>query len=532
MFLAPLPGSEVVKMDDLNITMEEYTRLEEEKARKYGKVFNWETAKYVSFDDSDDEDYTVIFDKNSFSYKIISVNNLKTDSENDNEKVNIPSFLPPAPTVSCFDDLDFFKDFENKFPAIVYNDALTSKSDFLTEPTISIQHIDEFNLKDETSLSKCDEEEQNVLYFNDSSGDMSVKPLPDLINTDVGTIFREPPYPFNYPTRRLTVEEILAKFIDEGKREHEEMEIFIKELRTTNELLLKERSNLLSLLEMEVNGLSKVMEKYPTSFTIPCQVLEKHKEAEDLNADHSSMLENPHMEVLTEKEIADKFSDEHLMALKSKSNNDEPCETLEILAHCHSGPTGGRDSANVTAKKVYESGFYWPNIFKNANEYIRRCDACQRLGNISLRKEMPQNNIQLEKALQRYGMTHKLSTSYHPQSNGQTEVTNMAINRILERSVGESRLMQLNELAELRDGAYKNTRIYKERTKKWHDSRLRGDKYFKVGDQVLLYNSRLKMYLGKLKSKWSGPNIVKTVYPHGAIEITDRDGFSFKVNRQ
>ncbi|GKE79181.1 hypothetical protein Tco_1545301 [Tanacetum coccineum] len=92
----------------------------------------------------------------------------------------------------------------------------------------------------------------------------------------------------------------------------------------------------------------------------------------------------------------------------------------------------------------------------------------------------------------------------------------------------KSHLMQLNELAELRDGAYENTIIYKERTKKWHDSRLRGDKDFKVGDKVLLYISCLKMYLGKLKSKWSGPNIVKTVYPYGAIEITDRDGFSSK----
>ncbi|GKC46650.1 hypothetical protein Tco_1064372, partial [Tanacetum coccineum] len=204
-------------MDDPNITMEEYIRLEEEKARKHGKVFNWETAKYgriwydedvhdlrsienefpaiafndslksgetlsceptvsslndeidfkISFDDSDDEDYTVIFDKNSFSYKIISTNNLKTDSENDNEKVNMPSFPPHEPTVSCFDDLDFFKDFENEFPAIVYNDAPTSKSDLLTEPILSPQHIDEFDLNDETSLSEYDEEEQNVLYFND-----------------------------------------------------------------------------------------------------------------------------------------------------------------------------------------------------------------------------------------------------------------------------------------------------------------------------------------------------------------------------
>ncbi|GJV39685.1 hypothetical protein Tco_1562824 [Tanacetum coccineum] len=120
----------------------------------------------ISFDESDDEDYTVIYDKNSFSYKIISANDLKTDPENDN-KVNMPSFPSPELTVSYFDDLDFFKDFENEFLAIVYNDALTSKSDFLTEPTLSPQHIDGFDLKDETSLSEYDEEEQNVLYFND-----------------------------------------------------------------------------------------------------------------------------------------------------------------------------------------------------------------------------------------------------------------------------------------------------------------------------------------------------------------------------
>ncbi|GKB66324.1 hypothetical protein Tco_0927736, partial [Tanacetum coccineum] len=65
------------------------------------------------------------------------------------------------------------------------------------------------------------------------------------------TIFRDPPYLFDYLTRRLTMEEILAKFIDEGKREHEEMEIFIKEFRTTNELLLKTQSNLLRVTTRE-----------------------------------------------------------------------------------------------------------------------------------------------------------------------------------------------------------------------------------------------------------------------------------------
>ncbi|GKB42128.1 hypothetical protein Tco_0887070 [Tanacetum coccineum] len=136
---------------------------------------------------------------------MISVNNLKTDSENDNEKV-IPSIPSPKPAISCFDDLDFFKDFENEFPVIVYNDAKTSKSNLLTETILSPQHIDEFDLKSETSLSEYNEEEQNVLCFNDlfpfnviyphdlksdtgndndtidieqPSGDLSVKPLPD-----------------------------------------------------------------------------------------------------------------------------------------------------------------------------------------------------------------------------------------------------------------------------------------------------------------------------------------------------------------
>ncbi|GJS88201.1 hypothetical protein Tco_0770837 [Tanacetum coccineum] len=92
--------------------------------------------------------------------------------------------------------------------------------------------------------------------------------------------------------------------------------------------------------------------------------------------------------------------------------------------------------------------------------------------------------------------------------------------------------MKLNELMELRDGAYENTQIYKERTKKWKDSRLRRDKNFKVGDKVLLFNSRFKMHPGKLRSRWYGPNVVKTVYPYGIIEIIDRNRISFKVNGQ
>ncbi|GJU84233.1 reverse transcriptase domain-containing protein [Tanacetum coccineum] len=233
------------------------------------------------------------------------------------------------------------------------------------------------------------------------------------------------------------------------------------------------------------------------------------KGAENLAADHQSRLENLNIGELAKDEIEDKFPNEHLMILKAKLNDEEPwyadfvnyidepyafrlcpdnvmrrciagCETFEILEHCHSGPTGGHHSASVTGRKVYKAGFYWPSIFKDAKDYVMKCDACQKSQNISSQNEMPQNNIQvcevldiwgldfmgpfpdsrglfarfgvpkalisdrgthfcnsqLEKALLRYGVTHRISTTYHPQTNGQTEVTNRAIKCILERSVG------------------------------------------------------------------------------------------------
>ncbi|GJT12706.1 hypothetical protein Tco_0859748 [Tanacetum coccineum] len=164
-------------MEDPNITMEEYIRLEEEKDHRRGKVYNWETATYGKIWDNED------------------VHDLRS------VETEFPAIV--------FNDTDF----ENEFPAIIYNDAQTSKSTLLTELILNPPHIDEFNLKDETSLSECDEEEQNILNFNDlflfnviypdelktdtdndddkvniehSLGDLSVKSLPDVINTDFG----------------------------------------------------------------------------------------------------------------------------------------------------------------------------------------------------------------------------------------------------------------------------------------------------------------------------------------------------------
>ncbi|GKF28785.1 reverse transcriptase domain-containing protein, partial [Tanacetum coccineum] len=70
------------------------------------------------------------------------------------------------------------------------------------------------------------------------------------------------------------------------------------------------------------------------------------------------------------------------------------CEILEILEHCHSGPTGGHHNASGTGRKVYEEGFYWPSIFRDAKDYVMKCDACQKSRNISSQNEIPQNNIQ------------------------------------------------------------------------------------------------------------------------------------------
>ncbi|GJU34493.1 reverse transcriptase domain-containing protein [Tanacetum coccineum] len=295
------------------------------------------------------------------------------------------------------------------------------------------------------------------------------------------------------------------------------------------------------------------------------------KGAENYAADHLSRLENPYENVFDPKEITETFPLETLNVLTSKDQStpwfadfanyhagkfikkgmstqeknkffkdvkhyfwDDPflfktcadqiirrCvdgkEALEILEACHSGPTGGHYGANFTAKKVFDAGFFWPTIYKDAFEFVKSCDACQRQGKISQRDEMPQNAIQVceifdlwgidfmgpfpssrgnkyilvavdylskwveakalptndarvvvkflkslfsrfgapraiisdrgthfcndkfDKVMSKYGVTHRLSTPYHPQTSGQVEVTNRGLKRILERTVGENR---------------------------------------------------------------------------------------------
>nr|GEW92168.1 reverse transcriptase domain-containing protein [Tanacetum cinerariifolium] len=342
-------------------------------------------------------------------------------------------------------------------------------------------------------------------------------------------------------------------------------------------------------------------------------------------------------------------------------------KSIDILKACHYGPIGGHHGPNYTAKKVFDSGFYWPTIYRDAQDLVKTCDVFQRQGKISQRDEMPQNSIQVcknfdvwgidfmvpfsssrgnkyilvvvdylskwveakalptndarvvckflknlfarfgtpraiisdrgthfcndqfAKVMLKFGVTRHLATPYHPQTSGHVEVSNRGLKRILERTVGENhaswsdklddalwafrtayktpigctpyklvygnachlsielehkaywalkhanfdlqtagdhRKFQLNEL---RDQAYENPLIYKEKTKRLHDSKIK-ECIFNISDRVLLFNLRLKIFFGKLKSRWSGPFIISHVFPYGTVELSQPNGPNFKVN--
>nr|GEX45407.1 reverse transcriptase domain-containing protein [Tanacetum cinerariifolium] len=309
-------------------------------------------------------------------------------------------------------------------------------------------------------------------------------------------------------------------------------------------------------------------------------IIRDKKGTENLAADHLSRLKNPHKDVFENKDINENFPLETLGKIYTRSTPwfadfaniyarnfnvkgmlsqqkkkffkgvkhyfwDDPylfriCadqiirqyvhgqEAYDILKACHEGPTGGHHGANFTAKNMlttYEQ-------VEVSNRGLKRI----------LERTVGENHAswseKLEDALWAFRTAYKTpigctlyklvyGKSYHlpivleHKAYWALKHVNFDL-----KTVGDHRKLQINEL---HDQAYENYLIYKEKTKKLHDSKIKNS-IFNVGDRVLLFNSRLKIFSRKLKTRWSGPFTITKVFPYGTVKLSQPDGPNFKVN--
>nr|GEW63378.1 reverse transcriptase domain-containing protein [Tanacetum cinerariifolium] len=196
------------------------------------------------------------------------------------------------------------------------------------------------------------------------------------------------------------------------------------------------------------------------------------------------------------------------------------CDGVHRRGCVGEGEKGGKYGLEIVLElDSLINGASMPSIYRDAHEMIKTCYICQRQGKISQRDEMPQNIDYLSKWVEAKALP----------TNDARVVVNFLNLFSPDLTAGDHRKLQLNELSELRDQAYENSVIYKERMKKLHDSKIK-NRIFNVGDQVLLFNSRLKIFSRKLKTRWSGPFTITRVFPYGTIELSQPNGLNSKVN--
>ncbi|GJU67955.1 reverse transcriptase domain-containing protein [Tanacetum coccineum] len=298
------------------------------------------------------------------------------------------------------------------------------------------------------------------------------------------------------------------------------------------------------------------------------------KGVENLTADHLSRLENPYQEDHVGMEINENFPHESLNMISLHPDNEPPwfadienylvgnvlvkrmssqqkkkffkdirhyfwddpylfricadqiirrCvdgqEAMDILQAFHNGPTGGHHGPNYTAKKNLTPVFSGP-------PFIAMPRTLSRTG-IDFMVPFPSSRGGRYILVDVDYVSEWVKAKALPTNDARVVALKWANFDL--KTAGDHRKVQLNELNELRDQAYENSSIYKEKTKKIHDAKIK-NREFHIGDHVLLFNSRLKIFSGKLKSRWSGPFTVAEVFPYGTVELSQPDGPNFKVN--
>nr|GEW93213.1 reverse transcriptase domain-containing protein [Tanacetum cinerariifolium] len=273
------------------------------------------------------------------------------------------------------------------------------------------------------------------------------------------------------------------------------------------------------------------------------------KGAENLTADHLSGLENPYENVLDPKEINETFPLETLSMVTFRG--DSSASWFTDFANYHAGNFIVKGMTSQQKNKFFKDvkHYFWddPFLFKMCADQVIRQQV--ELSNRGLKRILERTigenraswSDKLDDALWAFRTAYKTPIGYTPYKLVYGKASHLLIE--LEHKaywalkqvnfdlsvVGDHQKFQLNELNERRDHAYENSLIYKEKTKRTHDSKIK-NRVFNVGDRVFHFNSRLKIFSGKLKTHWSGPFTITKVFPCGTVELSQANGPNFKVN--